>query len=101
MPTTINVPPFLSGIVTPEQKHDPIAFTIHRFDHTISKRLPTFALMGACLALHDCEHAVQQQYALFCPWLQTAVIRRNNAQITLDFLKNVNKWGRRRNVWPY
>ena len=49
--------------------------------------------MGFGLSGAHCERRVQQQHSLLCPGRQTAIFRWGNAQICLQFEKNIFQRG--------
>ena len=82
-----------SGEAAPEQEdHRPVHF-IHGTDDGIRELLPALVLVGCSGMGPDGEYGVQQEYALFGPGSETAVIRDLEPHIVMQLLVDILQGG--------
>ena len=58
---------FVLGIAAPQHKDHVFALTRYGFDNGVSKLLPTFPLVAACLTCSYGKRGIEQEYTLFSP----------------------------------
>ena len=88
---------FLLSVAAPQHKDQMLAFLIQLSDDFIGKRLPAKSRMRMRCTGTDSQYCVQQQYALFRPMLQIAVLRNLKAlNIRRQLFININqrRWHR-------
>ncbi len=75
----------------PQNKHNRPVLSVERHNRRIRKFLPADPPVGVRLVRPDCEHSIQHEYALFCPFRETSVIRDRTAQVIMKLLVNIYK----------
>ena len=98
MLASVNKGRLAAGIASPQHKHQMLSLTAQCTDGCISKGLPPFALMTACLMRPHRKCGIEQQHTLLCPTGKIARGWHRNAQIIGYLLKDIDERGRHRHT---
>ena len=92
---------FHLGRSSPEKIYDWAVLFIQGLDNGVCELFPADSSVGECLVRTDSKDCVQKEYALFCPFFQTAIVWDVAAKITVKFFIDIYQGRRDVYVFSY
>ena len=90
--TGVDELPLVLGIVSPQQKHQPLMPLVQKGHRPVRELLPSLFLVGTGPFFFNTQNAIEKQHPLPCPGDQVAVMGRNNPKISRATLRHSKRF---------